>query len=61
MKEQAVVGLLSALAAAMVIPEMAEVSQDPETGISRGCGFVTMRSIFEAKYAITALDGSVSP
>ncbi|KAL0906939.1 hypothetical protein M5K25_025474 [Dendrobium thyrsiflorum] len=35
-----------------------EVSRDPETGISRGCGFVTMGSISEAKYAIAALDGS---
>lgn len=35
-----------------------EVSRDPETGISRGCGFVTMGSITEAKYAIAALDGS---
>lgn len=34
-----------------------EVSRDPETGISRGCGFVTMGSISEAKYAIAALDG----
>ncbi|PKA58302.1 33 kDa ribonucleoprotein, chloroplastic [Apostasia shenzhenica] len=35
-----------------------EVSRDPETGISRGCGFVTMGSIPEAKSAIVALDGS---
>ncbi|PKU85534.1 33 kDa ribonucleoprotein, chloroplastic [Dendrobium catenatum] len=35
-----------------------QVSRDTETGISRGCGFVTMGSISEAKYAIAALDGS---
>lgn len=35
-----------------------EISRDPETGISRGCGFVTMGSISEAKSAIAALDGS---
>ncbi|XP_020591696.1 31 kDa ribonucleoprotein, chloroplastic-like [Phalaenopsis equestris] len=35
-----------------------EVSRDPQTGISRGCGFVTMASISEAKLAINALDGS---
>ncbi|CAM0910804.1 unnamed protein product [Alopecurus aequalis] len=34
-----------------------EVSRDAETGISRGCGFVTMRSFAEAKTAINALDG----
>lgn len=35
-----------------------EVSRDSETGISRGCGFVTMSSLFEAKSAISALDVS---
>ncbi|PKA61424.1 33 kDa ribonucleoprotein, chloroplastic [Apostasia shenzhenica] len=35
-----------------------EVSRDPETGISRGSGFVTMGSILEARSAIAALDGS---
>ncbi|EEF47060.1 31 kDa ribonucleoprotein, chloroplastic [Ricinus communis] len=35
-----------------------EVSRNPETGISRGCGFVTMGSINSAKNAIAALDGS---
>lgn len=35
-----------------------EVSRDSETGISRGCGFVTMGSIPEAKAAISALDVS---
>ncbi|KAL0921600.1 hypothetical protein M5K25_008689 [Dendrobium thyrsiflorum] len=35
-----------------------EVSRDPQTGISRGCGFVTMASISEAKFAVNALDGS---
>lgn len=34
-----------------------EVSRDAETGVSRGCGFVTMRSFAEAKTAINALDG----
>ncbi|KAJ4728019.1 RNA-binding protein CP31B, chloroplastic [Melia azedarach] len=35
-----------------------EVSKNPETGISRGCGYVTMGSINSAKNAIAALDGS---
>ncbi|CAL9068362.1 unnamed protein product [Musa banksii] len=34
------------------------VSRDAETGISRGCGYVTMNSIQEAKAAMVALDGS---
>ncbi|KAM3211443.1 hypothetical protein ACQJBY_064925 [Aegilops geniculata] len=34
-----------------------EVSRDAETGISRGCGFVTMRSLAEARTAVNALDG----
>lgn len=37
-----------------------EVSRNADTGISRGCGFVTMSSLTEAKAAISALDGSVS-
>ncbi|XP_065860039.1 28 kDa ribonucleoprotein, chloroplastic [Euphorbia lathyris] len=35
-----------------------EVSRNPETGVSRGCGYVTMGSINFAKNAISALDGS---
>lgn len=35
-----------------------EVSRNADTGISRGCGFVTMSSLTEAKAAISALDGS---
>uniref|UniRef100_A0A5B7B925 RRM domain-containing protein n=1 Tax=Davidia involucrata TaxID=16924 RepID=A0A5B7B925_DAVIN len=35
-----------------------EVSRNAETGISRGCGYVTMSSMDEAKAAIAALDGS---
>ncbi|KAF8413403.1 hypothetical protein HHK36_001385 [Tetracentron sinense] len=35
-----------------------EVLRNAETGISRGCGCVTMSSINEAKAAIAALDGS---
>ncbi|CAK9167047.1 unnamed protein product [Ilex paraguariensis] len=35
-----------------------EVSRNAETGISRGCGYVTMSSVDEAKAAITSLDGS---
>lgn len=35
-----------------------EVSRDAETGISRGCGYVTMSSIAEANAAIAALDAS---
>ncbi|KAG0494873.1 hypothetical protein HPP92_005867 [Vanilla planifolia] len=35
-----------------------EVSRDPQSGLSRGSGFVTMGSFPEAKYAIAALDGS---
>ncbi|KAA8516225.1 hypothetical protein F0562_019404 [Nyssa sinensis] len=35
-----------------------EVSRNAETGISRGCGYVTMSSMEEAKVAIAALDGS---
>jgi RNA recognition motif-containing protein len=37
-----------------------QVSRDAETGISRGCGFVTMRSFAEARTAVNALDGIVS-
>lgn len=37
-----------------------QVSRDAETGISRGCGFVMMRSLAEARTAINALDGFVS-
>ncbi|XP_031250995.1 RNA-binding protein CP33, chloroplastic-like [Pistacia vera] len=35
-----------------------EVSRSPDTGISRGCGYVTMATINSAKNAIAALDGS---
>ncbi|URD78241.1 hypothetical protein MUK42_02548 [Musa troglodytarum] len=35
-----------------------EVSRDAETSLSRGCGYVTMSSIQEAKAAMAALDGS---
>ncbi|XP_010909894.1 28 kDa ribonucleoprotein, chloroplastic isoform X2 [Elaeis guineensis] len=35
-----------------------EISRDSETGISRGCGYITMSSIKEAKAAIASLDGS---
>ncbi|KAF5733386.1 putative ribonucleoprotein chloroplast [Tripterygium wilfordii] len=35
-----------------------QVSRNPETGISRGCGSVTMSSISSARNAISALDGS---
>ncbi|CAH1452002.1 unnamed protein product [Lactuca virosa] len=35
-----------------------EVSRNPETGVSKGCGYVTMSSLQEAKAAIAALDGS---
>ncbi|KAI3687789.1 hypothetical protein L1987_81492 [Smallanthus sonchifolius] len=35
-----------------------EVSRNADTGISRGCGYVTMSSLGEAKTAIAALDGS---
>ncbi|XP_077248393.1 RNA-binding (RRM/RBD/RNP motifs) family protein [Tasmannia lanceolata] len=35
-----------------------EVSRNTETGISRGCGYVTMTYMPEAKAAIAALDGS---
>lgn len=35
-----------------------EVSRNAQTGISRGCGTVTMSSIDEARAAIAALDGS---
>ncbi|KAE7999285.1 hypothetical protein FH972_003733 [Carpinus fangiana] len=35
-----------------------EISRNAETGVSRGCGFVTMSSVNEAKLAVAALDGS---
>lgn len=35
-----------------------EISRNAETGVSRGCGFVTMSSVNAAKVAIAALDGS---
>ncbi|WOK92925.1 29 kDa ribonucleoprotein A, chloroplastic isoform X1 [Canna indica] len=35
-----------------------EVSRDAETGLSRGCGYVVLGSVQEAKAAIAALDGS---
>ncbi|KAM5555787.1 28 kDa ribonucleoprotein, chloroplastic [Rosa sericea] len=34
-----------------------EISRSPETGLSRGCGYITMGSIDSAKAAIAALDG----
>ncbi|GKC54194.1 28 kDa ribonucleoprotein, chloroplastic [Tanacetum coccineum] len=37
-----------------------EVPRNAETGISKGCGYVTMSSLDEAKAAIAALDGSDS-
>ncbi|KAG6784925.1 hypothetical protein POTOM_010639 [Populus tomentosa] len=36
-----------------------EVSRNPETGVSRGCGYITMSSIESARNAVSALDGSV--
>lgn len=47
----------------MLIPKFvnnSQMSRDAETGISRGCGFLTMRSLAEARTAINALDGFVS-
>ncbi|RWW32897.1 hypothetical protein GW17_00002409 [Ensete ventricosum] len=38
--------------------ELFQVSRDAETSLSRGCGYVTMSSIQEAKAAMLALDGS---
>ncbi|KAF9587089.1 hypothetical protein IFM89_039697, partial [Coptis chinensis] len=35
-----------------------EISRNTETGISKGCGYVTMASIDETIAAVTALDGS---
>lgn len=35
-----------------------EISRNPETGISRGSGYVTLDSVQAAKAAIVALDGS---
>ncbi|KAI5598934.1 hypothetical protein BDE02_02G164800 [Populus trichocarpa] len=35
------------------------VSRNPETGVSRGCGYITMSSIESARNAVSALDGSV--
>ncbi|KAL9360158.1 hypothetical protein Peur_048281 [Populus x canadensis] len=35
-----------------------EVSRNPETGVSRGCGYITMSSIESARNAVSALDGS---
>ncbi|XP_010522884.1 PREDICTED: 31 kDa ribonucleoprotein, chloroplastic-like [Tarenaya hassleriana] len=35
-----------------------EVSRNPETGESRGSGYVTMSSVYSAKVAIAALDGT---
>ncbi|KDP28411.1 hypothetical protein JCGZ_14182 [Jatropha curcas] len=35
-----------------------EVSRNPETGVSRGCGYLTLDSINSAKKAIAALDRS---
>lgn len=37
-----------------------QVSRDAKTGLSRGCGYITMSSRQEAKAVINALDGSVS-
>ncbi|KAK3120881.1 hypothetical protein QOZ80_8BG0643050 [Eleusine coracana subsp. coracana] len=34
-----------------------EIKRDAETGISRGCAFVTMRALVEARAAVDALDG----
>ncbi|PSS11656.1 RNA recognition motif domain protein [Actinidia chinensis var. chinensis] len=35
-----------------------EVSRNADTGLIRGCGYVTMTSVDDAKSAIAALDGS---
>lgn len=35
-----------------------EVSRNPETGVSRGCGYITMGSVESARNAVSALDGS---
>ncbi|KAF9687988.1 hypothetical protein SADUNF_Sadunf02G0150400 [Salix dunnii] len=35
-----------------------EVSRDPGTGVSRGCGYIMMSSIESARNAVSALDGS---
>ncbi|KAJ6404433.1 hypothetical protein OIU84_012593 [Salix udensis] len=35
-----------------------EVSRKPGTGVSRGCGYITMTSIESARNAVSALDGS---
>uniref|UniRef100_A0A2K2BKI8 RRM domain-containing protein n=1 Tax=Populus trichocarpa TaxID=3694 RepID=A0A2K2BKI8_POPTR len=35
------------------------VSRNPETGVSRGCGYITMSSIESATNAVSALDGSL--
>uniref|UniRef100_A0A2P2K2Y8 Uncharacterized protein MANES_01G239700 n=1 Tax=Rhizophora mucronata TaxID=61149 RepID=A0A2P2K2Y8_RHIMU len=37
----------------------AEISRNPDTGVSRGCGYVTMGSLRSARYAVATLDGSV--
>uniref|UniRef100_A0A6N2L9S1 RRM domain-containing protein n=1 Tax=Salix viminalis TaxID=40686 RepID=A0A6N2L9S1_SALVM len=36
-----------------------EVSRKPGTGVSRGCGYITMTSIESARNAVSTLDGSV--
>jgi len=38
---------------------MLQVSRNPQTGESRGSGYVTMGSINSAKIAIASLDGTV--
>ncbi|XP_068653124.1 29 kDa ribonucleoprotein A, chloroplastic-like isoform X2 [Aristolochia californica] len=40
------------------VRDFSQVSRDPETGMSKGCGFVAMSSIPEGIAAIEALDGS---
>lgn len=37
-----------------------QISRNTETGVSKGCGYVTMGTVNAAKVAIAALDGSVS-
>lgn len=44
----------------LFLRNLTQVSRNPETGISKGCGYVTMGSINSAKVSIAALDGSVS-
>jgi len=42
------------------LESLLQVCRDDETNESKGCGYVTLGSIYSARNAVAILDGSVS-